>query len=83
MLMERFSTRSKMLESITETRGPGGIVQLYRAGKIWIPDDAIVLSDLYLPPGYTEKLPAGLKQTGDLRLPDGYTEKLPAGLKRR
>jgi len=81
MLVERFPTRSKMLKSITETRGPGGIVQLYRAGKICIPDDAIVLRYLRLPPGYTEKLPAGLKQTGDLRLPDGYTEKLPAGLK--
>ena len=60
MICERFQSRTELLASITETRGVDGVVQLYRDGAIWIPDDTTT-GDLDLS-SYAHPLPAGLKR---------------------
>ena len=82
MICERFQSRTELLASITETRGVDGVVQLYRDGAIWIPDDTVALGNLELG-SYAHPLPAGLTTTGDLHGLGSYAHPLPAGLKRR
>jgi heme oxygenase len=78
MILNRYSTRSALLATVTETRGPNGFVVQYVDGKITPPKNGAWLMDLEIYSDDQERYEWLTTVTGDLNVREGATLTAPA-----